>query len=115
MTQVKSLIVYAVCMLFMILAQIGCTQNSIENKIYGTWEMSVFVSREDFRKLYSESLPADALTSLYFQKLPALEKLFQPIKGSTETFYINSITNTTMEIELDNPKLKLTLFKKFDK
>lgn len=35
----------------------GCGDNSVENKMYGTWEVSAFFSNADFEKFSEEPIP----------------------------------------------------------
>lgn len=169
--------------LFIVLALFsGCGGNPVENKMYGTWEISDSLSNSDFRKLSKEPLPdelkiemamegthsyhkggkyneegevtvrlktsegeiplrlfmrdsgewslhangeelvetttegiltpLDELTKEFLKESPEIARLLKPIKGETITYRILSITDTTMKIQEDESKFKLSMSKK---
>jgi len=55
--------------------------------------------------------PLDDLTGEFLKKSPEVAALFKPVKGETIISRVLSISESTMEIELDEPKLKLILKK----
>ena len=160
----------------------GCGQQSTENKIYGTWEISAFFSNADFGKFSKEPIPEgvevemtmkgtqgyhkggkysgeakitlrirttdgeiplrffvkdagewslhsngkelvetttdgtftplDELTTNFLKLSPEFSASLKPIKGKTTTTSILSISETIMEVQENESKIKFTLNKK---
>lgn len=182
MNKIKKSILYATWILLIITSLVNCGQNTAENKMYGTWEMLVFISSADFRQFSEEPFPEgmememtikgtqsylkdgkysgesevtlkiitpkseislrgrvedvgewslhdngkelvetstdgtftplDEVTGNFLKESPEVAAFFKPVKGETITSQILSISESTMEIQLNEPKLKLILNKK---
>jgi hypothetical protein len=60
----------------------------------------------------SSNIPLDEITASFLKEVPEFTTFINSVKGETWSSKIVSITDTSLQLELDDPKIRMTLTKK---